>query len=151
MPSSRTPDGMLDAPLLPPDRFFLPVPAAEGSEEDEERREERSWLFASASSVVVVVEVDGEDEVVRRQWRGAWRRRRRRREVGTERDGEGGEGRSDELRRRERSLQERMSMAAMGVLGGGGASLSLCSDSWLGWVEGERPHSTNPVARGVYG
>ena len=29
--------------------------------------------------------------------------------------------------------------------------LSLCSDSWLGWVEGERPHSTNPVARGVYG
>ena len=32
-----------------------------------------------------------------------------------------------------------------------GLSLSLCSDSWLGWVEGERPHSTNPVARGVYG
>ena len=22
--------------------------------------------------------------------------------------------------------------------------LSLSSDSWLGWVEGERPHSTNP-------
>jgi len=108
---------MLDAPLLlPPDRFFLvPAPAAEGSEEV--RREERSWLLASSfSSVVVLVEreEEEEEEVVRRQYRGAWRRRRRRRDVGTAREAEGAEGRSEEWRRRERtSLPERRSMAAM--------------------------------------
>jgi hypothetical protein len=105
---------MLDAPLLPPDRFFL-VPAAAAAEGSEEvRREERSWVLASSStSVVVVVEAE-EEEVVRRQYRGAWRRRRRRRDVGTAREDEGAEGRSEEWRRRERtSLPERRSMAAM--------------------------------------
>jgi len=135
---------MLDAPLLlPPDRFFLvpaPAPAPAGAEGSEEvRREERSWLLPSCSTSVVVV-VEGEEDVVRRQCRGAWRRRRRRRDVGTAREEEGAEGRSEEWRRRERtSLPERRSMAAMEFsvsrLGAGAAAaLSVCA---LYWVEGE--------------
>lgn len=107
------------------------------------KREERSWLFASSSSVVVeVVEVDGEDEVVRRQCRGAWRRRR---EVGTGRDGDGGDGRRAELRRRERSLQERMSMAAIGMLGGGGASPSALILEWRERGHTARTHNQGSV------
>jgi hypothetical protein len=137
---------MLDAPLLPPDRFFL-VPtagAAEGSEEV--RREERSWLLTSSSTpVVVVVEADEEEEVVvRRQYRGAWRRRRRRRDVGTAREEEGAEGRSEEWRRRERmSLPERRSMAAMEFSVSRSLSGGLCFLVGLGGGRAATQHRPN--------
>lgn len=61
--SSRTPDGMLDAPLF--DRFFLdPAPGA-AVVDSSERRAERS-SFASPSDVVAAEE-DEREEVVRRQ------------------------------------------------------------------------------------
>jgi len=79
--SSRTPDGMLDAPLF--DLFFLDPEPDAALAESSEKRAERSW-FAFPSEVVVAEE-DG--EVVRRQWIGE--RRRWRREG---RDGDGRKG-----------------------------------------------------------
>jgi hypothetical protein len=129
--SSRTPDGMLEAPLF--DRFFLDPEPDAASAESPERRAERS-SFASPSEVAAAEE-DG--EVVRRQWIGDGRRWRR-----EGRDGDGRKG-AWGWREERRSLAERTSMVAMELSG------VLCSPS-PGFGCGGR-EATQTRERGVYG